>query len=324
MASADAVVWLALGAAFVFGAIAFQAIAETTARRRKFARAHEEAFGDGARMNVLFRHGVRWCMPLADALMSLPSAARAFHEAEAMACSRGHATTARNLCSIWCAFSFAAVVIGTVLGASPVFGVASVACAGVVGWFVVERNGEMRERRMREGVPDVLRAMESCFFAGLSLMQTFQHLADEAPLPLDAMFSQAARGLEMGETPAAVLAAFRDQAGLPELSFVAIALEVQHDTGGSMKQVLAAARDSVESDLELRRSLQVQTAQAKLSARVVTAMPFVLVAVFSLITEDFLAPFFTSAVGLALLVLAITMQVAGVLSVRSMLKVGLD
>ncbi len=75
----------------------------------------------------------------------------------------------------------------------------------------------------------------------------------------------------------------------PELAFVAVALDVQHQTGGSMGQVLDAARDSVEGELELRRSLRVQTAQAKLSARVVSVMPFALVAVFSLVSEDFLA-----------------------------------
>ncbi len=78
-----------------------------------------------------------------------------------------------------------------------------------------------------------------------------------------------------------------------------------------MRQVLDAARDSVEGELSLRRALKVQTAQAKLSAQVVSVMPFALVAVFSLVSEDFLAPFFASASGWALLALALGMQAAG-------------
>ena len=51
-------------------------------------------------------------------------------------------------------------------------------------------------------------------------------------------------------------------------------------------------------------------------------MPFALVAVFSLVREDFLAPFFASASGWALLALALGMQAAGVGMVRRVLAVG--
>ena len=117
---------------------------------------------------------------------------------------------------------------------------------------------------------------------------------------------------------------FRSGAQVPELAFVAVALDVQHQTGGSISQVLDAARDTVESELELERSLHVQTAQARLSARIVSVMPFVLVALFSLVSEGFLEPFFNSAAGVALLLVVLSMQAAGVLAVRRMLRVEVD
>ena len=88
-----------------------------------------------------------------------------------------------------------------------------------------------------------------------------------------------------------------------------------------MKQVLDAARDSMKGELALRRSLRVQTAQAKLSARIVVVMPFILVAVFSLASPDFLTPFFSSVFGYALFALAVFMQVAGVVLVHRALSV---
>ena len=47
-----------------------------------------------------------------------------------------------------------------------------------------------------------------------------------------------------------------------ELAFIAVALDVQHASGGSLASVLDAARESVEGEIELERSLRVQTAQA--------------------------------------------------------------
>lgn len=88
-----------------------------------------------------------------------------------------------------------------------------------------------------------------------------------------------------------------------------------------MRQVLEAAAETVKGELALRQSLRVQTAQAKLSARVVTVMPFILVAAFSLASPDFLAPFFAGPAGYALLGLALAMQAAGIVLVRRALAV---
>ena len=51
-------------------------------------------------------------------------------------------------------------------------------------------------------------------------------------------------------------------------------------------------------------------------------MPFILIAVFSLISPGFLTPFFSSGLGLAVFCVATGMQLAGVLIVRRLLDVG--
>lgn len=174
---------------------------------------------------------------------------------------------------------------------------------------------------MREDVPEALRAMQTCFRAGLSLPQTLQQVSREVDGPLGERFDRAAKRLETGASTTEALAALDGGRKVPELAFVAVALDVQHQSGGSIAPVLEAARESVEGELDLLRSLRVQTAQAKLSARIVTLMPFVLVALFSLMSSDFLAPFFGSVAGMALLGLALAMQCAGVLMVRRMLRI---
>jgi tight adherence protein B len=128
--------------------------------------------------------------------------------------------------------------------------------------------------------------------------------------------------LETGGNAQEALAVFRRYEAVPELSFVAVALDVQHKAGGSLGPVLEAARESVEGEIDLARSLKVQTAQAKLSARIVTVMPFILIALFSFMSPGFLNPFFESVAGLALLSLALLMQAAGVIAVNRLLNKG--
>ncbi len=291
----------------------------TVRRRARVARGENTSTW---MLATLLQKGVRPCMPVALRLVRLRHAEGVFTEGMHLVRTYGYEVSAASLCSVWCVFVLVSVFAGSLIGRSLLFGLALAACVNVVAWCLLERQREKRMQAMREGVPGVLRAMEACFMSGLTLLQTFQHLATEAPPLLAPLFADAAHELEAGCTPKSVLASLRKKANVPELAFIALALEIQYVTGGSMRQVLAAARDSIESDLELRRTLQVQTAQAALSARVVTALPFVLIALLSLVTENFLAPFFSSLFGMALLAVGVFMEVAGVLCVRSMLKVG--
>lgn len=225
-----------------------------------------------------------------------------------------------SLSSLFGACALSALVAGAI-AQSPVAALAVPALLAVLAASRVRSRAEKGCEALRDAVPDALHAMSACFQAGFSLLQTFRQLASETKGPLGKRFLSAANRLETGQPASSAISEIRRGDTSSELAFIAVALDVQHEAGGSMRQVLDAARDTVEGECELRRSLKVQTAQARLSARVVTAMPFLLVALFSLISDGFLEPFFTSIAGMGLLSLAIAMETAGVLAVRRMLAV---
>ncbi|WP_080802064.1 type II secretion system F family protein [Arabiibacter massiliensis] len=267
------------------------------------------------------RNGVAWTMPLARLLMRSGRVAALVRQAVQAARSRGFATEEEPLASLVAASLLGTAALAGFVAGSLAAGAAVAVCVAAVGVVRLRGMEDRRRDELRDAVPDALRSMGVCFQSGLSLLQTLQQAAREATGPLKGLFERAARRLETGQGASEALEALREGADVPELAFVAVALDVQHEAGGSLSRVLDAARDSVKGEIELRRSLKVQTAQAKLSARIVSVMPFALIAVFSLVSEDFLAPFFSSATGLALLGLALGMQAAGVLAVRRMLAV---
>lgn len=263
--------------------------------------------------------GVRWLRPVAERLMRWSPAARYSGWLRAAAEARGVRASGAALLSDVLGAAGACVLAGWVAASSPVFGCAAAACLVVGLGNMGKSDAERRECQMRDEVPDALRSLGVCFRAGLSLMQTLRQTGSELKGPLGDVFLAAARVLETGGTASEALALFERRAGISDLAFVAVALDVQHTSGGSLASVLEAARESVEGEIELARSLRVQTAQAKLSARIVTFMPFGLIALFSLMSPGFLMPFFSSFAGMALLAVALVMQAAGVMLVHRML-----
>lgn len=203
------------------------------------------------------------------------------------------------------------VLCGCVTGAGAVLG---------LGMWSTRQN-EAERARLREALPETLQSMKACFQVGYSLPQTIQEVCKSNHGALGQLFGEAASILETGGSVDDALAVLKKHGSESELVFLATALDIQHRTGSSMQQVLEAARQSVADEIELKRTLRTQTAQAKLSAQIVTLMPFVLIGIFSLVSPGFMDPFFESAAGLVLLAIAIAMQVAGISLVRKMLRV---
>lgn len=266
------------------------------------------------------RNGVGPLRPVSRWLMRFKPVEASLREAVRFAVERGVSTNEEALLSSLLAGSCAVAGLVALVTGTPVFAIASIALVVIFFGNRMSASREARRMSLQEQTPEALRALGVCSKSGLSLSQTMEVLSGDLPRPIAGLFEQAHLRMKVGAPVQEALAVFSEGDSSSELSFVAVALDVRHQTGGSLSQVLESARESVRDELDLRRSLQVQTAQAQLSARIVTCMPFVLVAVFSLVTQDFLAPFFQSTQGVALLVLALAMQAAGVAAVRRLLR----
>lgn len=295
-----------------------------TSKARNTYHAYSSEFGKKGFEAFILRKGVPVLNPLSRLLLKDRKVFTFFEGLESLLGSHGYNTTLTNVVSICSAGVGVLFVVGSLLGMTPMFGVIFSLGGIIAGVSWLSHYKEKRSNAIREEVPDALRSMGVCSQVGYSLQQTFLQVGSEVADPLGALFLRAAHDLEAGRTADEALVGFRAQVGISELSFVAVALDVQHKAGGSLRRVLDAARDSVESELELKRTLRVQTAQAKLSARIVSLMPFVLIALFSFLSPGFLDPFFRSIEGFSLLGLAIGMQVIGILSVRKLLDVAVD
>ena len=191
-------------------------------------------------------------------------------------------------------------------------------------FYSVEKSRlQKRNQRMREQLPDALQCLGFCFLAGCTLQQAIQQTAQETSEPLRRELIRTSDDLQSGLPVKEALAALEYRNQLVELSFLAVALEIQHQTGGSLKDLLESAAESVRTAVALKRQLQVQTAQARLSFKVVALMPLILVLVLSLTMDGYLATFYSSLEGFLILILAIGMELSGILMIRRILGVDL-
>lgn len=289
--------------------------------RRTGLRARALVADRADRITLFLRGGVKPLRPVGSGLLRVPVVRAVCNDAVMLLDERGFSTDEAALLSIVVGASMIVCGFGGLLSGSAVFGAALAALLIVGSMVFVRHRSDQQNHAIREKIPETLRSFSTSFRSGRSLMQALSDSAEESEGYLAHLLSVAGRRLEMGAPTDEALAVMRGNRRIPELSFLAVALDVQHQSGGSIAPVLEAASESVEGELQLLRTLKVQTAQAKLSASIVTVMPFALVALFSLLSPDFLSPFFDSLIGIIVLAAALIMQASGVLIVRRMLKV---
>lgn len=284
--------------------------------RRQKLRNHTSSHENGS---ALLRNGISWLYLPANVLLKLPVAQSYFERMVQYFSRKNKPTTLQALASISVAFLAVSLMVSTVFLGTIVFGMAGFVCVILAINIAIRKDEEKLRNQVRESIPEALQSMKACFYAGFSLPQILNQLSKEIDGPLARLFAQMKAMMDSGSSIEEALEFAKAQSKESELVFIAATLEIQHKTGSSIAQILDSARDSVSDELELKRTLQTQTAQAKLSAQIVTLMPFALIAVFSLISPGFLAPFFESFVGVVLLVIALVMQISGVVLVRKFL-----
>ena len=312
-----------MAVASAFGCLfaGMQAGAISIRRRRASMAAQGDALSLRGLVAWRMRNGFPFAFPATNLLMRIPAVKGLLEEAVVFCKARGWASTCETVGSVLLVVLCALALLIGVLTRSPVAAFATPLCVVVILSALASNAKDKRQEAIREAVPEALESMAACLGSGFTLLQTFNQVSGDIPGPLGETFARSAHVLEVGGSAERALSELREGAHASELAFVAVALDVQHQSGGAMRQVLDAATDTVKGELALRRSLRVQTAQAKLSARVVVVMPFVLIAAFSLASPGFLMPFFSSVFGYALLSAAIVMQVAGIVLVRRALAV---
>ncbi|MCL1847622.1 MAG: type II secretion system F family protein [Coriobacteriia bacterium] len=215
------------------------------------------------------------------------------------------------------------MLIGLLITGNLLIAVCLVLVAGGVVLGKAKKSLDLWEEKLIEQIPDALRSFGICFNAGYSLQQAFEQAALDTPAPLGMELRQASFDVNAGRSIGEALAALEMRTQASDLRFAVVALEIQHRTGGSLQELLENAAEAVVASCDLRRQLGVQTAQARLSAKVVTILPLVLVAVLSLAMDGYLNTFFSSPAGLGILFIALGMEAIGVLAIRKILGIEL-
>lgn len=217
---------------------------------------------------------------------------------------------------------FAAGILGLLLGQGSVLvGLLFL----VVGFFLPPLYLRLRTSRRRkafdDALPEVLQLISGALSAGLSLAQAVDTVVREGPEPIASEFKrvlvEARIGLSLEDAFDGVAHRFQSK----DFAWTVMAIRIQRQVGGNLAELLTTVASTMRERAYLRRQVRSLSAEGRLSAMILCALPPVFALYLFLTNREFLVPLVTDARGLMLSIGGIVWLSIGVFWMSRMVKV---
>jgi tight adherence protein B len=179
-------------------------------------------------------------------------------------------------------FSIASVV----LDALPAAVLSVIATFGLVVLFV-EMVRQKRIARFTELLPDAIDVIIRGIRVGYPLPIALDLVAREMPDPIGTEFGLTSDEISFGQDVRTAVENLYSRVGHDDLLFFVVAVNVQSQTGGNLAEVLARLSRLLRNRSKLRLKIRALSAEGRVSAVVLSLMPFILFGGIGLISPGY-------------------------------------
>jgi tight adherence protein B len=144
-----------------------------------------------------------------------------------------------------------------------------------------------RIRRLSEQLPDAIDVIVRGIKSGYPFIVALGLVAKEMPDPIGTEFGMTSDEINFGLGINAALDNLYRRVGLEDLLFFTMATKIQSETGGSLAEVLSRLARLVRLRAKLALKVRSITAEGRLSALFLSAMPFLVIGFVSLISPGY-------------------------------------
>ncbi len=211
-------------------------------------------------------------------------------------------------------------ILGTLLG-GPVVGALAAVAVPLGARLLVKIRTSRRQAAFADQLDDSLQLMASSLRAGHSIMRAMDSVSHEAAAPTSEEFARLVNETRVGRDLAEALEEIAERTASEDFAWVAQAIAIQREVGGNLAEVLDAVGHTIRERNAIRRQVKALSAEGKLSAAVLMALPFGILAFISMTNPGYLAGFTESAFGYGMLAVAAVMMTLGGFWLKNTVKI---
>jgi len=193
--------------------------------------------------------------------------------------------------------------------------------AGALPLLYVLRKRRKRMHQIEQQLPDALDLISRALKAGHAFPSGLQMVSEEAKDPIAGEFRIVHDEINFGVAVPTALMNLANRVPSTDMRYFIIAVLIQRETGGNLTELLGNISTLIRERLKLLGKVRVLSAEGRLSAWILCALPFVLAGVINVIHPKFMAVLWTDPMGLKMIYAALVMMMLGALWMRKIIRI---
>lgn len=185
----------------------------------------------------------------------------------------------------------------------------------------VQKKKQKRIAAIEQQLPDALDFLGRALRAGHAFAGALKMVGDEMPQPIGGEFRIAFDEINYGISLSDSLTNLAVRVPSTDLRYFVIAVLIQRETGGNLSELLDNISALIRARLKLLGTIRVLSAEGRLSAWILSLLPFVLAGVINIVNPKFMKVLWTDPAGMNLIWLALFLMAIGIFWMRRIIRI---
>lgn len=190
---------------------------------------------------------------------------------------------------------------------------------GLPRWFVSFRRARRVKAFLNE-FPNALDIIVRAIKSGLPLNDGIRLIANEAPEPVRGEFRRIVESQQVGMSIPEAALRMVETMPCSEASFFGIVIQIQQQAGGNLSEALGNLSRVLRDRKKMKQKVQALSMEAKASAVIIGALPFVVGFLVYLSSPNYIMPLFVTSTGHIILGIAGLWMSIGIFVMRKMMN----
>jgi Flp pilus assembly protein TadB/predicted lactoylglutathione lyase len=212
-------------------------------------------------------------------------------------------------------------ILGAIVAAPPAFVLLLMLVGFLLPLPALKIAAGNRTKAFDKQLPDVLATIASTLRAGHGLRMALKAIVDDGAPPASEELARVLGEEKLGRPLDEAIDAMCRRIGSPDLEYVATAINVQSQAGGSLAGLFDTLSETVRERQRHARKVRALSALGRMSAIVLVLMPIGLGALMTLLSPSYMKPLYTTSGGHILIVLCLTSMAIGSLFLKKIVSV---
>jgi tight adherence protein B len=174
---------------------------------------------------------------------------------------------------------------------------------------------------MEMQMPNALDIMARAMQSGHALVSALLIAANETPQPLGRELQRVFDEINFGMTVQQALSELAHRVASEDVRYFVVAVLIQVETGGNLSEILGSISKLIRERQKLFGDVRVLSAEGRISAVILSIIPFGLAGVLTMVNPEFMSRLWTDPAGQQLVFIALILWVLGIFWMSRLVRI---